>query len=586
MLKFTQFVVAVFAFAGLSGVAIHAQDDAKSESAVPAKPSREELRDKQLDVSLEARDIERILTKLKRASELSKTRITEAAKTAESASTALDRGDSKVARGDAKQAAEMFREIAKLLEALLAEETPQKIAAARNLANQLAMTERQFAKDFKGVMNPVQSGGKAKVDPKSQVKPGKNGQGQGGGGQGGMPKKSDSATENEPKDGNGSKPEKNKDGEAGDKKEGDAKGGGSQKDSKEADSKEVDGDKTGAGDGKSDSKDDPKGGSGQGAREEDKDGKEQPDGQGGGAAKKDEKSKNGTGGDSAKDEKDRDKKDGQDGSGGAMTAEERREALATRAEQLARTGKSLEDILKSISQSTEPADKAAVAKIEAVLKETDLLKAIEAMQQAADMIRSDKLDDVRLSSLDIADRMEITAQRLDAAYRTIVAPQAEELRKLEQALADLREKLDALETQGQIAAWHREARDLLDRAEKLGISDKVREDFLEQMKKAGLGVNGARNAFNWGLVNDRYAAPDGYAINLIRVQEEVQARIQSLVLGDFTSATDENTPPKYQELVERYYQVLSREGGGRKPEMRNPKPETKPNVRTPKIKSP
>ena len=610
MFKFPHYVIAAFAFASLSCVIVRAQDETASELAVPAKPSRADLRDRQLDVSLEARDIERVLSKLKRASELSKTRITEAAKTAESASTALDRGDSKLAHGDAKQAAEMFREIAKLLEALLAEETPQRLAAARNLANQLAMTERQFAQSFKGVMNPPQGGGSAKMDPKSQVKPGKNGNGQSGESQKGPSTKTDSATKSEPKvgngvnqekdtgdgagektngdekgtgapkepkDGNGSKPEKSNDGGTGETSEKTGKGRGSQKDPKETDPENNDGDKSDAGGGLPDSKNSSKGGSGPDTKQMDvdKDRNEQPDAQGGGLAKKSETSKNGVGDDGRMSQMDPGKKDGTGDLGRALTPEEQREALASQAEQLARTGKSLEDILKSISQSTEPADKAAVAKVEALLKETDLLKAIEAMQQAADMIRSDMLDDVRLSSLDIADRMEITAQRLDAAYRMIVAPQAEELRKLEQGLAALREKLEQLETQNQITAWHRELRDLLDKAEELGISDKVREDFLEEMKKAGLGVNGARSTFNWGLVNDHYVAPDSYAVNLIRVQEEVQVRIQSLILGDFASVTDENTPPKYKELVERYYQVLSRQGGSpgsmEKPGTRNPK---------------
>jgi hypothetical protein len=245
---------------------------------------------------------------------------------------------------------------------------------------------------------------------------------------------------------------------------------------------------------------------------------------------------------------------------------------------LAKTGETLKDVLQAISQSNDPADKDAVAKLEAILKETELLKAIEAMQRESDLIRSGKFDDARLASIDLADRLEITAQRLDGAYRAIVAPQAEELRKLEQALADLRDKLENLETQAQVAAWHREAQDLLDRAEKLGISDKVREDFLEQMKKAGLGVNGARNAFNWGLVNDHYAAPGAYAVNLIRVQEEVQARIQNLLLGDISTATDDATPPKYQELVERYYQVLSRQGGKEAP-AGNSVPAGKPEMR-------
>ena len=135
-----------------------AQDETKPEAAEPvkaAKPTRAELRDKQLDVSLEARDIERILGKLKKASELSKTRITEAAKVAESASTSLDKGDSKAARAEAQQTAEMFQEIAKQLEALLKEEAPQRIAEARQLAQQLAKAEREFAEKFQGALNPV-----------------------------------------------------------------------------------------------------------------------------------------------------------------------------------------------------------------------------------------------------------------------------------------------------------------------------------------------------------------------------------------------------------------------------------------------
>ena len=151
-----------------------AQDETKPEAAEPVKatkPTRAELRDKQLDVSLEARDIERILGKLKKASELSKTRITEAAKVAESASTSLDKGDSKAARAEAQQTAEMFQEIAKQLEALLKEEAPQRIAEARQLAQQLAKAEREFAEKFQGALNPVQAVGQGKIDPKSQVQP-------------------------------------------------------------------------------------------------------------------------------------------------------------------------------------------------------------------------------------------------------------------------------------------------------------------------------------------------------------------------------------------------------------------------------
>lgn len=492
---------AAVAFAVMLTVNAPAQDDAKTDvvKTASAKPTRSELRDKQIDVSLEARDIERVLGKLKRASDLAKSRITEAASTTESASTSLEKGDSKRAREDAQQATEMFQEIIKQLEALLAEETPQRVASARNLATQLARLQRQFAQQISGAMNP------------SQANRGNRGQGSGGRGQQEKTNKEGGDPKQDPKEGAG----------AGGKKK-DDKGG-----------------------------DDPKA--------------PMPAGGGEGYEKdKDDRAEKGSG--SGKDK--------------TLTEEEMREALARRAEQLAKTGETLKDVLQAISQSNDPADKEAVAKLEAILKETDLLNVLEAMQQEADRIRSGKLDDARLASLDLAERLEITAQRLDAAYRGIIAPQAEELRKLEQALADLREKMENLETQAQVAAWHREAQELLDRAEKLGISDKVREEFLEEMKKAGLGVNGQRNNFNWGLVNDRYTAPNGYVINLSRVQEEVQIRIQSLLLGDISSATDEATPPKYQDLVERYYKVLSGTQS-EKPQISNsksqgnPKPETK-----------
>ena len=152
---------------------------------------------------------------------------------------------------------------------------------------------------------------------------------------------------------------------------------------------------------------------------------------------------------------------------------------------------------------------------------------------------------------------------MDAAYRGIVAPQAEELRKLEQALADLRDQLEKLETPSQVAAWHRDARELLDKLDKLGVNLKAREELELEMKKAGFGVDVDRTkrTVNWGLVDGYYAAPTAYNLVLVHLQEDVQARIQTLILGDLGNVSDDATPPKYQELVEKYYEVLSRQGG-------------------------
>ena len=615
-----------------SGIAL-AQEDAKpdaapSEPAKDVKPTRAELRDKQLDVSLEARDIERILGKLKKASELSKTRISEAAKVAEAASTSLDKGDSKAARAEAQQTAEMFKEIAKQLEALLKEEAPQQIAEARELAKQLAKAEREFAEKFQGALNPTQAtSGKGKIDPKSQVKPltdpdmkmaGSQGKSQkGSGDMSGEKNEDDKKSDKQEADGKqpdgkkGDKPEPqngdtdqpgdkgtkpNADGknggdkpmpdgqggtseDKGDKDKGDDKkpGGGKSKDEKDGDKggdKKTDGgsgkdepsDKPGAGAGQK--KDEGKEGDdkqpgGSGSKKEDKDKKPGEDQNGSGGDKPNDKTRDGSG-DGSDDERMND--NGRSGRGKPLTAEQLRELAAARADQLAERGKTLQDVLNAIAQSTDPNDKEAVAKIQAITKEIDINKLVAEMGRVSNMIRSKQDDDAKLSSLDAAERLEIMAQRLDGAYRGIVAPQAEELRKLEQALADLREQMEKLETPSQVAAWHREARELLDQLDKLGVNLKAREELEIEMKKAGFGVDvdrTKRGPLNWGLTDGRYDAPLGYGLAIVHLQEDVQERIQTLILGDLGNVSDDATPPKYQELVEKYYELLSRSSTGK-----------------------
>jgi hypothetical protein len=389
--------------------------DTESPRGEPSRLSRQELIDKQLDVSLEARDIERILAKIKRASDLSKQRITEAAAKSESVSGALERGDSKDAKAQADETTAMLKEVTEQLRALLVEETPQRVAAAKELAEKLSREEREFLKKFPGVLNPTTAQGKGKIDPNSQPRPKDEKRPMGEGGEG-QPKEN---PDPESKAG-ARKPE--------DKPDPEAKGG---EDGKETTPKEPSDDAANTGTGKEEAADDAK-----------------------------------------------------DGSGG-MTEEERKEALAKRAEELAASGQTLADVLKSIMQSTEPADQEAVKKVDAILKETDLLKAIEAMQESAGMIREGKLDDARLAGMDVGDRLEITAQRLDAAYRGIIAPKAEELRKVEAALAALRERLNELETQDEIAAWHREIRELMEKLEELGVSEDLIEQLQEQIRAAG-----------------------------------------------------------------------------------------------------
>jgi len=510
-----------------------AQETPSADSPPTTGLSRSEVRDKQLDVTLEARDIERILTRLKRASDLSKERIAEAAELAEEVSNQLERGASSDARAGAQQTAKMFEEIARQLEALLAEETPQQLAAARELAAKLTRMERQLAQQLEGAMNPQQSG-RGKGDPRSQTPP-KSVSRQGSGG------KSEQDDPQTPRNGSGKSTAQDPAAEQQGRGKEQAKGDG-QKPNDEAQS-----------------------GGGSSKPDDDK----PQDGESGGASgekpKTEEQSKAGGNGPGRDDQDGRPESRGGGGERDPMTDDERRADLAARADELAERGETLLDILQTIAQSTEPGDREAVAQVNALLKETDLPSVIEAMREAAGQIESRDLLEARLAALDVADRMEIMTRRLDAAYRALVAPQAEELRELEQQLLTLREKLGDLQTPAQVAALHRQLRELLDRAAELGISEAVREELLKQMEEAGVGVNGPLNRSAWGIVDGRYVAPQGYLVALIHLQEDVQSRIQTLLLGDIVSAADEAAPPRFQTLVERYYQVLSREQGEKQP---------------------
>lgn len=458
----------------------------------PAVPSRDELRDQQLDATLEARDIERILTRLKRASDLSKERIAEAAKVAESASAAIERGDSKSAEDEARQAAEMFREIARQLEALLQEETPPKVAAARNLAEQLSALERQFAKEFPGALNSESSGGKGKVDPKSvnQTR---------GQGDGAPPKAGEKLTEKTEAGGE-------KSAEKGDRGEGQPAAGDS-------------GDK------------------------------ERKDGAGGGGENKEQRKEPSGGGTADV----------------GMTEDEQRQALAAKAAKLAETARTLQDVLRSIAESTEPGDQEIARKVAEIIKETQLDQTIAGLKQAETRIRGGALEEVRLAALDAADRLEIAGQRLDAAYQAIVAPQAETLMQIERQLAELRDRQQELKTPAQVAAWHRDVSQLLQQLEELHPDSEKRELLLEAFQKAGWGTPAFQQEVRrWNLDGGHFVLPQNYDRLLAQVQDELQARIQSLVLSDLTSIADEATPPMYQDLVERYLKVLSQERGGPK----------------------
>ena len=100
--------------------------------------------ERQEQIADKARELEEKLKKLEAASDLAKVRMAKAAETAEKASGALARGNTKEATETAKAGAAMLHELARQVKGELARDVAQELAMARDLADELAEREAEL----------------------------------------------------------------------------------------------------------------------------------------------------------------------------------------------------------------------------------------------------------------------------------------------------------------------------------------------------------------------------------------------------------------------------------------------------------
>lgn len=390
------------------------------EKPMDRERARQELDDRQLDIALEAREVEKALEKLKGATELAKQRMAAAAKSAEDAAEALGQGKLDDAKQPAGAAKEQFRELVEQVAALVAKEQADRLAAAQQMAADLAQQQQDFRDKLASGDEPGSDG-----EPRPEAKP--------------MP---------------------------------------------------------------------------------------------------------GTKGDAAS---------GSDKPGLGVSAER----IADKAETLA-------DVLRAASKADNPQDDAAAKKVDELVQKLALNALAERLAALPERVREGKLEDAKTMAGDGAERMEAAAEQLGALRRSIVAPQVDELAKLEQEVAGLDERLDELDTEQRLTGWHVDADTLLERLDAAGIDDNLRKEFIDEMRKGGWSPDG-RPRWDWTrAVGGYYVAPTRYHTVLTRLSSSLRARMQELMLGDLSASGDEPIPPQYQELVDRYYRLLAterREGG-------------------------
>jgi hypothetical protein len=233
-------------------------------------------------------------------------------------------------------------------------------------------------------------------------------------------------------------------------------------------------------------------------------------------------------------------------------------ALAA-ARRLADKAESLADVLGVAARAERPQDQESAKKVEALVQSLGLKALSERLGQLPEQVRQGKLTDARAAADDGAERAEAAAERLAALRRSIVAPQVDELAQLEEQLAGLDKQLDELDSERKITGWHLEADQLLERLEGAGIEEELRQKFADEMRANGWSPGAVRRSWSWVRTGTWYSPPVAYHRELKKLATSVRQQIQELMLGDMTAAGDEPIPPQYQDLVDRYYQVLAAE---------------------------
>jgi hypothetical protein len=205
----------------------------------------------------------------------------------------------------------------------------------------------------------------------------------------------------------------------------------------------------------------------------------------------------------------------------------------------AEQAKSLKDVLEKIAGGGSENSAEAAKRAGELLAGENLQAAIERLEKPG--AGGDKAE-----RQDLAERFAALGQKLDQAYRELVAPRLEELAKLEREAADLEKRAGAADDEATAQRARQAAAEFVEKLEEARLGDIANADLKEGLK-AGGGPNGR-----------------GDTTRLVRglrsVRESIVAKLQQVVAGDRFATGSEAVPPEYRDLVERYLRALSAGG--------------------------
>ena len=232
---------------------------------------------------------------------------------------------------------------------------------------------------------------------------------------------------------------------------------------------------------------------------------------------------------------------------------------AERLERLEEEAKTLEQWLKDASLRAEGK---SAEQIRELLEKSDATRIVERAERIGTLYLGGQKPAARRDAQEFSRILEVLAHQLDVLHRGIVAPELAALVEFDTRITELTAKLHDLKTDAEISEWHRLAATLIRDLEKAGVTDGAAA--LAVALEAEIRHHD-RDGWHWRIgPPDLRVAPVSYQSALVSLTTYLHAKMQDLILKDMASARDESTPPQFKELVERYYEVLSKSNGQKK----------------------
>ena len=231
---------------------------------------------------------------------------------------------------------------------------------------------------------------------------------------------------------------------------------------------------------------------------------------------------------------------------------------AERLDRLQEAGKTLEQWLKDASGRAEGK---TAERIRELLTETDATQIVEHIERLGEVYLGGKKPEAKREAAELSRMLEVVARRLDVLHQAIVAPELAALVEFDKRLSEITARLKTLTTDADISEWHRLAGDLIHDLEKAGLTDAAAA-LTGALEEGGWHTAGGHWRWTADARGHRFV-PAGYTSALKSVTIKIHDKIQGLILRDMAAARDEQTPPEFKEMVDRYYKVLSTNRSGK-----------------------